>query len=583
MLINLFITFLNMSISGALVSVLLIAWRTFSHRHIPSKFYYILWMVLLFRLTVPFSPKSMFSMLNLIKNSADYSYGNRYIVTMEYLEYSNISDISIIKTDSWLIYIAVIWLIVAVALVATWILFYMSAQRRLRYAVLYKGDVAEQVKKDFGVRKNVNVYVSGNVMSPIVIGFIKPKIVLPKQEQLNDADLKYAIAHEAVHAKRYDQLIKAIYFFVLTLHWYNPLVWISFYLFNEDIETSCDQQVLALYGIEHKERYAYVLIDYANRKNVFQMGYLSFAKNKVAARIEKIMEYKKLTIFKAIAYTAVTLMIGLCVSTNPVLAQGQHYIPDTVYVNNSRRQQIRQYADEFITDIESGDYMAVAQKSTADSEVFEHLYKVFEQQEINLQIDRIYHTSDKTADVHMTVTDNNGAVFPAQTHSVVAQLDTSRIMDGLFVDKLYSFDKYNSIYKIDRSDEAYMLVEKMIKFGLTEGSNTPANAEKIAAFCMDIAHDRAKDDTMVLIPQKAVEDIANEFFLFTDFTNLQSTDYFDSENGVYLYDESMGSYYECEIVSINKTEKEATVTVEFYKDPLHTQVEKIVQYTLKKV
>ena len=153
---------------------------------------------------------------------------------------------------------------------------------------------------------------------------------------------------------------------------------------------------------------------------------------------------------------------------------------------------------------------------------------MFEQQEINLQIDRIYHTSDKTADVHMTVTDNNGAVFPAQTHSVVAQLDTSRIMDGLFVDKLYSFDKYNSIYKIDRSDEAYMLVEKMIKFGLTEGSNTPANAEKIAAFCMDIAHDRAKDDTMVLIPQKAVEDIANEFFLFTDFTNLQSTDYFDS-------------------------------------------------------
>ena len=537
----------------------------------------------MFRLTVPFSPKSMFSMLNLIKNSADYSYGNRYIVTMEYLEYSNISDNNIINTDTWLTYVAAIWLIVTVALVAMWILFYISAQRRLRYAVLYKNDVTEQVKKDFGVGKRVNIYVSGTVMSPIVIGFIKPKIVLPKQEQLNDADLKYAIAHEAVHAKRYDQLIKAIYFFVLALHWYNPLVWISFYLFNEDIETSCDQQVLSLYGIEHKERYAYVLIDYANRKNVFQMGYLSFAKNKVAARIEKIMEYKKLTTFKAIAYTVVTIMIGLCVSTNPVFAQGQHYIPETVYVNNSHRQQIRQYADEFIADIESGDYMAVAQKSTADSEVFEHLYKVFKQQEIKLQIDRIYHTSEKTADVHMTVTGNNGAVFPVQTQSVVAQLDTSRIMDGLFVDKLYSFDKYNSIYKIDRSDEAYMLVEKMIKFGLTEGSNTSANAEKITAFCMDIAHDRAKDGTMVLIPQKAVEDIANEFFLFTDFTNLQSTDYFDSENGVYMYDKSIGSYYECEIVNINKTEKEATVTVEFYKDPLHTQVEKIVQYTLKKV
>ena len=115
-----------------------------------------------------------------------------------------------------------------------------------------------------------------------------------------------------------------------------------------------------------------------------------------------------------------------------------------------------------------------------------------------------------------------------------------------------------------------------------QGYELTENAEKIAAFCMDIAYDRAKDKNMVLIPQKAVEDIANEFFLFSDFTNLQKTDYFDKASGTYKYDSSLGNIYECEIIELNKTESEATVTVEFYKDPLQTQVEKTVKYTLKK-
>lgn len=581
MLINLFITFLNMSISGALVAALLIVWRILSHRFVPSKFFYALWMVLIFRLIMPFTPKSFFSMLNVFEGLSDYSYGSRYVVTMEYLEYDTIANVASASTNI-LLYAALLWLVVAVALICMWLFFYISAQKRLQYAVLYKTEVTEQVKKDFGADSRINVFISPNVLSPLVIGFFNPRIIIPKLELLEENDVKYAIAHEMVHAKRHDQLIKALFFFVLALHWYNPLVWLSFYIFNEDIETSCDQQVLKVYGMEHKSEYAYVLIDYSNRKNVFSMGYLSFAKNKVAARIEKVMEYKKLSLIKTILFTAVTLMLGLCVSTNPVLAAEYQYIPDTVYVNSAQRADVEQFAENFAKDIENGNAAAIARKSTADSEFLMELYKPFENNGIKLNVDKVFYTSDKTADVYFTLSENDGAVFPQVTQGLVAQLATSKLMGGLYVANLRTSEKYNAINKIDHSDEAVMLVEKMIKFGVTDGGNTPENAPKIAAFCMDIAYDRAKDENMVLIPQKAVEDIAEEFFLFSDYTNMHNTDFFDKNAGVYKYEKSAGYLYECEIVEINKTESEATVTVEFYKDPLQTQVEKTIKYTLKK-
>ncbi len=582
MLINIFITFLNMSISGALVAALLILWRTLSNRFVPSRFYYMLWIVLAFRLTIPFLPKSVFSLLNLFEKSSDFSYGSRYVVTMEYLEYDTLANAVPHQSADILMFAAAVWLAVALALIAAWMFLYLSAQRQLRFAVLYESEMTQQVKRDFGAGDTIKIFTSPSVLSPIAIGFFKPRVVLPKKELLGEKDIKYAVAHELVHAKRHDQLIKAVFFCVLALHWYNPLIWLSFYLLKEDMEISCDQQVLSVYGMEHKAQYAYVLIDYANRRNMLNAGYLSFAKSKISARVDKVLEYQRLSLFKKLAFSAVTLALGLCVYTNPVLAQEYQYVPDTVYLGSVQRAQIKHFADSFAQDLENGDITAIAQKSTADSEFLKPLYTPFENSCLTLQTDRIFYTSDKTADVYFKILHNDGRVFAQDAQILVAQLDSSSFMDGLYVDNLRTYQKYSTINKIDHSDEAVMLVDKIIKFGITDGYNTQENAEKITAFCMDIAYDRAKDSNMVLIPQQAVEDIAKEFFLFDNFTNLQNTDYFDRTNKAYVYNKSFGRTFECEIVSLNKTEREATVTVEFYKDPLQTQVEKTVKYTLKK-
>ena len=580
---NMFITLLNMSISGTLTAILLIAWRRATYKYIPSRLYYILWLVLMFRLVVPFNIKSVFSILNLFEKASYYSFGNKYIVTMEYLDYANITAVNPDNMSVLLLVVSIIWLLIALFFISQWLYVAIVTNRHLRYAVLYKDDIVQQVKTEVGIKRTVKIFTSPNVVSPVVTGFFGPRIILPQKHSMSDDDKKYTIAHEMVHIKRYDYIIKALFYFIVALHWFNPLVWYCFWLFNDDIELSCDQQVLHIYGIEHKPKYAYALYEHANRKSAFMLGFLAFARNSVYERIEKVMAYKKPGAIKMVLFTMITVVIGVCSSTNPVLADEYQYVPHTVYVDSVARNTIKQFANDFVNDIELNNVEGIIGKSTADGAYLAHTYSVFENCHIKLDMDKIFYTSKSTADVYLNVTENDGTVFPLGTEKIVAQLDSSKVMGGIYTQKLQSYDKYNSINKIDHAEEAVMLVEKMIKFGLTDGSNTPENADKVAMFCMDIAYERGRDKSRKNIPQEELEDIAEEFFLFSDFTNLRNTDYYDKNLKAYTYNKSIGTLYEYEIIDFEKTYDKAIITAEFYKDPLQTQVDYTVKYTLKKV
>ena len=583
MIANMFITFLNMGISGTLAAILLIVWRRATYKYIPSKFYYILWLVLMWRLVVPFNFKSVFSVLNLFRNASDYSFGNRYVVTMEYLDYANIASAADGSMAAVLTAVSAVWLLATMFFIGQWLYVAFVTNRHLQYAVLYKDGITQQVKTDVGLKRNVKIFTSPNVVSPVITGFFVPRIILPKKESMSADDKKYTLAHEMVHIKRYDYILKTLFYFITALHWYNPFVWYCFGLFNDDIELSCDQRVLHIYGIEHKPKYAYALYEHASRKNILRLGYLAFARNRVSERIEKVMAYKKPSVIKILLFTATTLIIGLCSSTNPVFAGEYHYIPKTVYVNSSVRNEVKQFAADFAADIEANNVNGIMDKSTADAAFMAPFYTVFENSRIDLEMEKVFYTSQSTADVYLKVCTNDGNVFPQETDRIVVQLDSSKAMDGLYAEKLQSYDKYDSINKIDHSDEAVMLVDKMIKFGLTDGSDTPQNAPELVAFCTEIAYERGKTAGRTAIPQNEVEDIAEEFFLISDFTNLRNTDYYDKNSEAYIYNASIGTHYEYGVIAFEKTKDKAVVTVEFYKDPLQTQVAYTVKYTLKKV
>ena len=64
---------------------------------------------------------------------------------------------------------------------------------------------------------------------------------MPKNtEWKNIYQLRYVLEHEYVHIRRLDMLTKLIMIAAVCIHWFNPLVWVMYILFNRDLELSCE-------------------------------------------------------------------------------------------------------------------------------------------------------------------------------------------------------------------------------------------------------------------------------------------------------------------------------------------------------
>ena len=102
------------------------------------------------------------------------------------------------------------------------------------------------------VRLRGNIYQSEQVASPFVLGTFQPRIYLPYR--MGSRDQQHVIAHEQAHLRRGDHLWKPLGFLLLTIHWFNPLMWLSYVLFCRDIELACDEKSNQRIGLRAKSR-----------------------------------------------------------------------------------------------------------------------------------------------------------------------------------------------------------------------------------------------------------------------------------------------------------------------------------------
>jgi len=120
-------------------------------------------------------------------------------------------------------------------------------------------DMLEIKRAEYKINKILHVYVSDVASSPMLCGFFRPTIVLPPYE-LDDERLNAALIHELVHLRRCDLWIKLILGAALSLHWFNPLVHIMCSCAAQDIEFSCDEEVLEGCGDRERRIYADALL-----------------------------------------------------------------------------------------------------------------------------------------------------------------------------------------------------------------------------------------------------------------------------------------------------------------------------------
>ena len=197
-------------------------------RRAPKLYSYLLWAPVLFRLLCPFPIESVFSLLPAkaqpIPKDILYAGTPRVDTGFAALDRAVNSVLpagepamSVNPLQVWLAAAQLVWLAGAAVL----LLYSLAATLRLRRRL--KG----------AAREEENIYTAAGLETPFVMGLFRPRIYLPAG--LAGEERRYILLHEQTHIRRGDHLWRLLGFFALCLHWFNPLVWLAFYLSGKDM------------------------------------------------------------------------------------------------------------------------------------------------------------------------------------------------------------------------------------------------------------------------------------------------------------------------------------------------------------
>ena len=175
-----------------------------------------------------------------------------------------------------------------------------------------------RVKRKIGtaVRLRENIFQSENVVSPFVLGVIKPRIYLPFD--MNEQDMEHVIAHENAHIRRKDHLWKPFGFLLLTLHWFNPFIWLAYVLLCRDIELACDEKVVKEFDNQQKADYAQALVTCSVNRRMIAACPIAFGEVGVKDRVKSILNYKKPAFWIIIVAIIASSIAAVCFLTDPV-------------------------------------------------------------------------------------------------------------------------------------------------------------------------------------------------------------------------------------------------------------------------
>ena len=161
------------------------------------------------------------------------------------------------------------------------------------------------------------VYLAEGISTAFVLGLPRPKIYLPAA--LPTQARQHVLRHERCHLRRGDPWWKALAFAALTLHWFNPLVWLAFALAGQDMETACDEAVVRRMDGSARADYAATLLHLATGRRVGLP--LAFGAGDPARRIRHLARWKKPARWVVPAAAAVCAAAAVALLTNPAPAQ----------------------------------------------------------------------------------------------------------------------------------------------------------------------------------------------------------------------------------------------------------------------
>ena len=308
---DLFLKIINMSISASWL-VLAVLLLRFVLKKAPKWINVLLWGIVAMRLVFPFSIESALSLIpsaetispgimmdNLPSVQTGVPVINNVINPVISSSLAPAPGASVNPLQIWIPILSIIWVVGVAALLLYTVVSYWRLRRKVSEAVILRD----------------NIFQSENVASPFVLGIIKPKVYLPYN--MDGQDLSHVVAHEQAHIRRRDHWWKPLGFLLLTIHWFNPLMWLAYVLLCRDIELACDEKVIKELGNEQRADYTQALVTCSVNRRMIAACPLAFGEVGVKERVKSVMNYKKPAFWIVVVAVIACVVVAVCFLTDP--------------------------------------------------------------------------------------------------------------------------------------------------------------------------------------------------------------------------------------------------------------------------
>ena len=327
---NVFLRVLDMSLSAAAVIAVVVLLRLVL-RGAPKKWRYLLWSAAGFRLACPVSFRAAFSIFRLGPAAAAVPAASAAAGELRYIPRASVTAAPVIHdpvivtgapirvpADAVSVQAAapavqaasadplevlltvgtVLWLAGLAVMLIVGVVRYLRMRKQLADAV----------------RLEKGVFASDSIRAPFILGLLPPRVYVPAG--LEGKELDYVLKHERAHLRRCDHWAKLMSYLLLSLHWFNPLVWLGFYLMSRDMEMSCDERVLASCEGEAKE-YSRTLLAFAVGRRFPAPAPLGFGESDVSSRIKNALRWHRPKLWVTVIAVALCLAAIAACTANP--------------------------------------------------------------------------------------------------------------------------------------------------------------------------------------------------------------------------------------------------------------------------
>ena len=272
---ELFVDILKTSLSGGLIILLILALRLL-FRKTPKALICLCWMVAILRLLMPFHIEANWSLqpsMAVLTDQLESFRVDANEMTLEGVNFQPTVQQAPIQPDGGIdpyqILVAV-WLSGSVLMLSYALISYLRLRKRVGEAV----------------RISDNVFCCPGLDTAFLFGYFRPRIYLP---QMDDQYLRFVHLHELSHQRRGDHWLMLAGYIALCLHWFNPLVWLSYICLCRDIESACDERVIRSLDVAQRKEYANALLACGKHRSFPVACPVAFGEISIKQRISHLL------------------------------------------------------------------------------------------------------------------------------------------------------------------------------------------------------------------------------------------------------------------------------------------------------